>query len=127
VKKSFIILFSFVYFLSSIGVAVNLHYCGSKFVSASFTHSDESKCCKAKMKKKGCCTEKSIIYKVQGNQDNGSKIVSLKNNVKQLNLFYNNTVQLVQLKANLLFQFNTDEPPDGHARYTYLVNRVFRI
>jgi hypothetical protein len=127
VKKSFLILFSFVYFLSSIGLAVNLHYCGSKFVSASFTHSDESKCCRVKMKKKGCCKEKSVFYKVQGNQDKGSKILSLKNNIKQLNLFYTSITYLIKLKTNLLFQFNADEPPDGYARYTYLVNRVFRI
>ncbi len=126
-KKAFLILFCFIYSLSSAGVAVNLHYCGSKFVNASFTHSNERNCCRVKMKKKNCCKEKSVFYKVQSNQDSGSKILSLKNNVKQLNLFYTSTTFIIKLNPNLPFQFNADEPPDGYARYTYLVNRVFRI
>lgn len=127
VKKLFLILFCFVYFLSSVGVAVNLHYCGSKFVSASLTHSDESKCCRAKMKKKGCCKEKSVVYKVKTSQDSGNKIFSLKNTAKKTDLFYTAAILTVGFKKQISFNVETEPPPNTGLRYTYLVNRVFRI
>jgi len=108
-------------------MAVNLHYCGSKLVGVSFKHVEEKSCCGAKMKKMNCCKEKSIAYKVNDKQDSGSKIVSLKNNVKTLTLFYYPVTDLLNLKPALFFKLNYGKPPDIDYSITYLLNGVFRI
>ena len=115
--------------LSSVGVALNLHYCGSKLVSISFKNADEKKCCGSKMKKKSksCCKEKSVSYKVIDNQDSGSKFIPLKNAVKEIKLFSASENDIVKVKTNLFFEHNFIQPPDLNLRYTYLTNRVFRI
>jgi hypothetical protein len=127
-RKLLIMLFCFVYILFSIGVAVNLHYCGGKLANVSFNHVNENNCCGLKMKKMNCCKEKCIAYKINDNQNGGSKSLLLNNNIKTLDIFYYPiTTNLPGLKPILFFELNSGKPPNIDYGNTYLLNRVFRI
>ena len=127
-KKTLIILFCFFYFLSSVGVALNLHYCGGKLKSISFFHQNEKNCCGKKMKSKNCCKEKLIVYKVKGNQDASDKYFSFKNNTNIFNAYFLSSINDFEKRNfNLFFLPDSHDPPDIDCSSIYLVNRVFRI
>ena len=128
-KKTLLILFCFIYFTSSVGVAVNLHYCGGKLKSISLTHSDEANCCgKKKMKKINCCKEKSVTYKVKDNQDSGNKSIAVQNPIKIIDTNYlSSLTNFVKINSGLSFVPDYGEPPDIDYGSTYLLNKVFRI
>ena len=129
-KRGILIIFCFIYFLSSVGVGLNLHYCGSKLVSVSIHHTDEKNRCGNKMKKSkkmNCCKEKSVTYKINDTQDSGNKIFSLKNNIQAVDIFYYPVIDLFNVQPILFFNQKQGEPPDINYNYTYLLNRVFRI
>ncbi len=67
-KAFILILFSAFYLLFSIGLNVNLHYCGGKLKTVSLFSTNEKGCCGSKMKSKGCCDNKTIILKVKDKQ-----------------------------------------------------------
>jgi len=127
-KRTFVIVFCFVYFFSSVGVAFNLHYCGGKLKSISLIHSDEKDCCGTKMKKKDCCKEKSFSYKIKDNQNSNGKYFSLKNTAKIIDIYINSVCNTLE-KTNLGLIITPDfhAPPDIGFSDTYLVNNVFRI
>jgi len=127
-KRTLVILFCFFYFLSSVGVAFNLHYCGGKLKSISFSHSDEKNCCGKKMKSKNCCKEKSVVYKVKGNQDTSGKYFSFKNNTNIFVAHIHSSGNYLEKRSfNLFFLPDFHDPPDIDYSSTYLVNRTFRI
>lgn len=52
------------YFLISIRLTVNLHYCGGKIKTFTFVGFEEQKsCCKGKAMKKGCCKDVKFALK----------------------------------------------------------------
>jgi hypothetical protein len=52
------------YFLISIRLTVNLHYCGGKIKTVTFVGFQEQKsCCKGKAMKKGCCKDVKLALK----------------------------------------------------------------
>lgn len=52
------------YFLISIGLTANLHYCGGKFKHVTFAGFQKQKnCCKGKGMKKGCCKDVPVTLK----------------------------------------------------------------
>jgi hypothetical protein len=127
-KKGLLILFCFIYFCSSAGVSVNLHYCGGKLKGISLTHSDEAKCCgKKKMKNKNCCKERSIVYKVKDNQGSGNKIVFPSQNTELFFIPRYTLNNLIISDSNKPLAVLIDEPPDIKNSSSYLVNGVFRI
>ena len=68
-KGIIILLFSFFYLIISSGFTVHKHYCCGKLRTISLSeHKDEKGCCKGKMKKKGCCHEKTTWVKVKDKQ-----------------------------------------------------------
>lgn len=64
-KAFVIILFSAFYLLTSIGGSFNLHYCGGKLKSISFSSVSEKTCCGKKIMKKGCCHNKTVCIKAK--------------------------------------------------------------
>jgi hypothetical protein len=126
-KRILCILFCFIYFASSAGVNINIHYCGGKIKNFSLSHTDEKDCCGTKMKKKdGCCKEKSVVYKVKETQNNSSKTISFNNNASFL---FASFIEYKSIKINayLISVSSFKEPPDIVYNDTYLVNRVFLI
>lgn len=67
-KKLFIYLFVGFYFLVSIGVAANIHFCKNKVRSISLAGLHDVSCCGKKKMKKGCCENVKLIIKKQGSE-----------------------------------------------------------
>ncbi len=127
VKRIFCILFCFIYFVSSAGIHVNLHYCGGKVKSISLTHTDEEGCCGSKMKKKDCCKEKTFSYKVKDNQNSTAKVILVKNAKNSLLIDLRFQISIFIYQVTSLSVDNQDDPPDIPYNNTYLLNRAFRI
>ena len=127
-KKGLLIVFCFIYFCSSVGVALNLHYCGGKIKGISFAHTTEKNCCGKKMKNKNCCKEKSVVYKVKDNQDSNPISFSFKNKFGA-DKIYIHIVSILQVTSNssFLITSNFHSPPDFDSGDSYLINRVIRI
>lgn len=65
-KKVVATIFFFIYFITSSGATIQLHYCMDKLVGWSFSISSISKCNKCGMEKKGhkgCCHDENKIVK----------------------------------------------------------------
>ncbi len=70
-KKLLTISICFFYIVSSMGVTMKSHYCMGRLASLSFqVPKPDSKCpkCGTKNKRKGCCEDKSMTFKLQDDQ-----------------------------------------------------------
>lgn len=66
-KKTVIYIFVLFYFLLSVGVTTNIHFCKDKVRSISFsTCAADYSCCGKKKMKKGCCKNIHVTFKKQG-------------------------------------------------------------
>ena len=71
IKKHISIFLAFFVLVSNSGLAFNVHYCGSKIASVSFSipaavsaiQKDEDCCLKKAVKKESCCKDKKIVFK----------------------------------------------------------------
>ncbi len=126
-KKILAILFSAFYLSFSVGLMINLHYCGGKLktVSLSLNHKD---CCKSKKGKVKCCDNKKIVCKINDNQEAASHPILPTPPVKDLAFqsFY------VSNESPLFFElehqsFLSNSPPGISKNPSYLLNRVIRI
>ena len=59
---------AFLILVSNVGFAFNVHYCGGKIASVSFSSEtpsvqDKSDCCLKKEKTTSCCKDKKIVFK----------------------------------------------------------------
>lgn len=65
------------YFLISIRLTINLHYCGGKIKTFTFVGFEQQKsCCKGKAMKKGCCKDVKIALK-KASEDQKYPVASL--------------------------------------------------
>jgi len=118
----------FLYLISSVGVSINLHYCGGKIKAISLSHTDESDCCGKEMEKKmNCCKDKTVSYQVKEDQSSSST-ASIKVPVKNIDTHF---IFTEFIKSNLYTPSygvpDFHAPPDIVFSDTYLVNGVFRI
>ena len=70
IKKHISLLLAFLILGSNVGLAFNVHYCGSKIASVSLSfpavsalQSDKNCCVKKAAKKESCCKDKKIVLK----------------------------------------------------------------
>jgi hypothetical protein len=64
-KKSFILIFAFLYFIVSSGFIINTHFCGGKLKAVSLFNQTEKGCCGSKKASKGCCHDSKSFIKVK--------------------------------------------------------------
>lgn len=127
VKKTFAIFFCFLYFVSVSGIALNLHYCGGKIKSISFTHTDESGCCKGKMKKAGCCKETTAYAKVEDSQASASHLQVPQGQCLQLLATLPATAVYLEKALTATFHAQAVHPPGYTREPCYLRKRVLLI
>jgi hypothetical protein len=72
-KKHICLLLAFLILGSNVGLAFNVHYCGSKIASVSLSlpavsamQKDKDCCLKKAVKKESCCKDKKIVVKEKG-------------------------------------------------------------
>lgn len=127
-KKSGIIFLSILYFVVASGFTMNLHYCAGKLKGISFFQTKEDGCCGNKKKSKGCCKEKTLVYKVKDNHKAVDKTILPNTSVKQFVANYvildftcnNPSIELFALP-------DCNAPPFLDPKPVYLLNRNFRI
>lgn len=115
------------YLVSVSGIALNLHYCGGKIKSISFTHTDESGCCKGKMKKAGCCKEATAYAKVKDSQASSSHLQLPAGQCLQLLASMPATGIYYQKALTGIFYARAVDPPDEASEPRYLRNRILLI
>ena len=67
-KKLLVYSFVLFYFLLSVGMTANIHFCNKKIRSISLTSLEDTCCCGKKKMKKGCCKNVKLIVKKQGSE-----------------------------------------------------------
>ncbi len=63
-KKFITILFSGFYLMASVGIVVNVHYCGGKVKSIKILATSDSCCCVKKNVQSGCCDDKTYFFQL---------------------------------------------------------------
>ncbi|PBQ32772.1 hypothetical protein CNR22_13645 [Sphingobacteriaceae bacterium] len=127
-KKTGIVLLSLFYFLVACGFAVNFHFCAGKLKSISLFQSKEDGCCGNKKKSKGCCKEKTVVYKIKDSHKAVSNPIVPNEIVKDFHSWYTSldfTVNRPSLELHALPDCNA--PPFAYPEPVYLLNRNLRI
>lgn len=129
-KKFVATIFLFVYFITSTGATVQLHYCMNKLVSWSLETKGKSvcnKCGMVKMKHKGCCHDENKIIKVD--KDHKATFASFDFLKYSLPLHKNTSHSYEVLRiSNLAVSYpKSNAPPVLSPVPVYLSNSVFRI
>jgi hypothetical protein len=129
VKKAGIIVLAVFYFIMASGFAVHLHYCAHKLKGISFMSDNEDGCCcGSKKKSKGCCNEKTVVYRVNNSHQSVDKA-----SVPNISLKYLPITHLVitwDIKKAVITPYtlpDSNAPPSDHPEPVYLRNRNFRI
>src|SRR6476661_4853543 len=67
-KRVALLLFIIMYLSTSVGFAVNLHYCGKVLAEVKVNQPIKNKCCKSSEAKDKCCKSKHLNIKVADQQ-----------------------------------------------------------
>lgn len=141
-KKKLIFIVTILFFLSTTGLPISLHYCqmqdSTSLASCEMCLTEEkeseSSCCEEEFDSSvqikaensdQCCVTKVIESSVK----DGSLVLvkDVKNEVKNLNLFFINIISTPSLEnRSLNFQFSDSSPPRANNNI-YLFNSVFLI
>lgn len=124
-RKIFVFVLLFAYTTLACGVNVRLHYCGGKLQNISFFGKAHEDCCKKKMKKKNCCSNKTNFLKVKDKHNSNISHSSFKNNASEI---YSTTFTY-RFHPKSPDEFITDHhfPPVLYDNPIYLKNRVLII
>ena len=121
------ILLSF-YFVFSIGVVINLHYCMNKLDSSKLGASKSEVCGKCGMHtddSNGCCHDELMVIKILDDQN--VPVVSFNFSSPQISNNFNSLFALnILSNSEKEFTLSNHSPPLSK-QYTYLQNCVFRI
>lgn len=116
------------YFLISIRLTVNLHFCKDKFVSASFVGFSKVKsCCKAKKMKSNCCKNVHVSLKKNNNDKPNKMIVVPMCSVTQVTELISIPMLLVQKQTSKDIVETNNSPPEDSSVAIYIKNCVFII
>lgn len=125
-----ILIYGFVgfYFLISIRLTVNLHFCKDKFISASFVGFSEVKsCCKAKKMKSNCCKNVHVSLKKSNNDKPNKTIVVPTYPITQVTQSISIPILLVQKETSKEVVETNNSPPEHTSVAIYIKNCVFII
>ena len=76
-KKVITFLFSLVYFVASMGVALNIHYCDGEIENIKLFTSQSKCCCAASQEMTQCCDDETMVLQIKIEQQ-VSKILRIK-------------------------------------------------
>lgn len=129
-KKVIATIFLFVYFVTSSGATIQLHFCMDKLVGWSLSHDEKSKCSKCGMEKKGhkgCCHDESKFIKLNKvHQATFNYFDFLKLRLPIHNYSTENQEHVYVLNPFTFYPTN-NAPPEQKEVPIYLFNSVFRI
>lgn len=129
-KKFIATIFLLIYFVTSSGATIQLHYCMDRLVSWSVLSKENSKCGKCGMEFKGhsgCCHDESKPIKIEKTYKGASIYIALQK-IVPLVIKNSNASTVYILVVDPLVSFSsTHAPPRTRTIPIYLSNSVFRI
>ena len=130
-KQVLLIILCGFYLFATNGVRVSAHYCHGHLKTITLNADlDQDACCKKKslMKKAGCCTNKIIEIKLNGEQ----KIISFtslalnsETHFQCLPDNYQGQARIIAVVSSILPEIYS--PPGGQTVPVHILNRTFRI
>lgn len=130
IKRIVLILLVLLYAIPAIGVTVKMHYCGGKMTSVSLGFETAHKCgCKGKTMKKGCCSDKTAVLKLDTEQQRPATLKLNPVKFTDLKFIPDHTVHISgTCQISRVHTGSYHHPPDGVPQPpSYLVFQVFRI
>jgi hypothetical protein len=130
VKKVAATIFLLVYFVTSSGATIQLHYCMDKLVAWSLASKEKSKCSKCGMEKKGhkgCCHDESRLIKLDKDHKATFNYFELSKLQPQIEKNVNGNVEFLYILNPRVTYPITNAPPLQTHVPVYLLNSVFRI
>lgn len=128
-KKALVSILLFIYTLAVSGASVDLHYCMGKFIGLDFDYSLKKDCHNCGMPaidKKGCCNNKQIQVKVDGDQQATYNNISLENDYILIIPAYK-VIDDIIINLKSVAHPSIHSPPLAENKPTYLLNCNFRI
>ena len=110
-KKHIIIMLTFSFLVSNLGLAINVHYCGNKIVSVALDKAlgfreAEKNCCGIIEKKSKCCNDKIIKVEVKSDQIPTRSVI-----------FYTEFISVYNDWKPLVFNFNLNFKQSYYTTY----------
>ncbi|MFM6954364.1 MAG: HYC_CC_PP family protein [Sphingobacteriaceae bacterium] len=125
-KKILSWVFAGLYLLSTLGLAVNVHYCGNKLAQVQFQSREIRNCCSEKAEKTaGCCKNQLVNFKIKDQHLSGGSVEmpTLVEVVLPSSLVYTKTSYLFNTEK---YTFFLQKPPPNTVPREVLYS-VFRI
>jgi len=126
IKRSAVIVLTLLYLVTTVGFALNLHYCFNRVTSVNFD--TPAKSCGMAIRELKCCKKKHLVVKVSDAHQGKSLTAALSLPMVKLAPFGlpNFFLCARQSLAEANFRVNSPDPPPGNV-ISYLKNCVFRI
>jgi hypothetical protein len=116
-----------IYSTTSLGINVTLHFCCGEITSLSVNESFSENCI-CGVKKKKCCTDKTISFQLKEKQIKSHKInFEFKKVLLQETFNQFRFTSDASNKTNSLTNYHTYQPPNSNNRPIFLLNQVFII
>lgn len=126
-KKLLTAFIAVLYLGLSSGLAINVHYCMGKVVSANLEIEKHGKCGKCGMTaKKGCCQDELTVLKINDSHKANYNTFSFQPGFHLLPKNYSSLQVIPALNSIQQPVFNSS-PPEGTYPSLYLLYNVFRI
>jgi hypothetical protein len=125
-KKSILILLSFIYLATSSGIFLSIHYCSGDLSEFRF-YGDAGCDCGDDAMTKDCCEDQNTFIKIK-DEHNFSKLVLDPNKcLKLLTGLFHKPIEPIQNGFIVFYAKNTDGPPITSSSELNILYRVFRI
>ena len=126
-KKFTLILASFFYMLSVLGIGIQKDYCCGKLRSTTFfNHQSDKKHCKGKAMT-GCCRTENAFYKLNDSHETATAIIVHSIHPEPAVLAYQEFQEIFASSTTAYLFDHTNDPPHRKHLPVYLLNCNFRI
>ena len=129
-KKVAATIFLLIYFVTTSGATIQLHYCMDKLVGWSLVSKEKPKCAKCGMEKKGhkgCCHDESKLIRLDKVHKGSFNYFELSKLQPQIEKNINGNVEFLYILNPRVTYPITNAPPLHSSIPLYLYNSVFRI
>lgn len=125
-KRSILILLTFIYLATSSGIFLSMHYCSGDLSEMKFYGVAGCECGDEPISK-DCCDDHNTFIKIKDEHNSSKLVYSLNQSIKVLPGILSKPMEPVQNGLDLFYGKNTDGPPITFSSELNILYRVFRI
>ncbi len=116
------------YFILSIGLVIDIHFCGGKLDNLSFNLPfSKDSCCGDEKKSMGCCNNEELVIKIEDNQNTRNILQVAPLSLSVAIIFLTNHPE-IEDNSDFTTCLAIDHPPPGNGAISlHLRNSVFLI